>query len=73
MQPAIKAFEACKEESSSIYSFEQPKVEFEPAQEGQFKKNNAAWKFFQSQHPGIKKPPLGGCCPPSEMTRKQSV
>ncbi len=45
----IKAFEARREERSRIYSFEQESVEFEGAQERQFKANRTAWKFFQLQ------------------------
>ncbi len=52
----IKAFEARREDRSRIYSFEQERVEFESAQEHQFKANRTAWKFFQSQPLSYRRP-----------------
>lgn len=52
MRPAgIQAFEAREEARSSVYSFEQKNIQFEPAQERQFRANPAAWKFFRAQPP----------------------
>jgi uncharacterized protein YdeI (YjbR/CyaY-like superfamily) len=52
MRPAgLKAFEARLAERSAIYSFEQKNIAFEAAHERQFRANQAAWKFFQSQAP----------------------
>jgi len=52
MNPAgLKAFEAREEKRSAIYAFEQKSIEFEAAQEKQFRANPAAWRFFQSQPP----------------------
>jgi uncharacterized protein YdeI (YjbR/CyaY-like superfamily) len=56
MRPAgIKAFEARQEERSRIYSFEQQNIEFESAQERQFRANAAAWKIFRSQAPSYQR------------------
>lgn len=57
MHPSgMKAFEARREERSRIYSFEQERVEFESAQERQFKANRTAWRFFQSQPLSYRRP-----------------
>lgn len=56
MKPAgIKAFEARTAAKTGIYSFEQKKHEFEPAQEKLFRANKQAWKFWESQPPGYKR------------------
>jgi uncharacterized protein YdeI (YjbR/CyaY-like superfamily) len=56
MQPTgIQAFEARLAERSAIYAFEQSSVAFDAYQESEFKKNKAAWKFFQSQPAWYKK------------------
>jgi len=47
----LRAFEARLENRSGIYSFEQPCVEFDGAQEKQFRANKAAWSFFQAKPP----------------------
>jgi uncharacterized protein YdeI (YjbR/CyaY-like superfamily) len=50
MLPAgLRAFEARQEARSGIYSFEQENVDFEKAQEMQFRANKAAWRFFMAQ------------------------
>src|SRR5882724_5331355 len=50
MKPAgLQAFASRQDNRSRIYSFEQKSVEFESAQERQFRANRAAWKFFQSR------------------------
>jgi uncharacterized protein YdeI (YjbR/CyaY-like superfamily) len=53
MQPAgLQAFESRKGERSGVYSFEQKeKIAFDKDQERQFRKEKAAWQFFQSQAP----------------------
>lgn len=52
MQPAgQRAFEACQEVRSGVYSFEQNEIAFEKSQEQEFKRDKAAWQFFQSQAP----------------------
>jgi uncharacterized protein YdeI (YjbR/CyaY-like superfamily) len=56
MAPAgIKAFAARSEKKSVIYSYEQKTAEFDPASLKRFKKNKAAWDFFQAQPPGYRK------------------
>ncbi len=52
MRPAgLRAFEARTGERSGVYSFEQKEIAFEKHQEREFKKEKAAWRFFQSQPP----------------------
>jgi uncharacterized protein YdeI (YjbR/CyaY-like superfamily) len=52
MQPAgIRAFEARQQERSGVYSFEQSEIAFDKSQEQQFKREKAAWQFFQAQAP----------------------
>jgi uncharacterized protein YdeI (YjbR/CyaY-like superfamily) len=52
MKPAgIRAFDARQQERSGVYSFEQDEIAFDKRQEQQFKRNKAAWQFFQSQAP----------------------
>jgi uncharacterized protein YdeI (YjbR/CyaY-like superfamily) len=52
MQPAgLEAFRARKAHRSGVYSFEQRPQSLEPAYERKFKKNAAAWRFFQAQPP----------------------
>src|SRR4051812_23064824 len=52
MQPAgLRAFEARQQVRSGAYSFEQQDIRFDKDQEREFKKDKAAWKFFQSQAP----------------------
>jgi uncharacterized protein YdeI (YjbR/CyaY-like superfamily) len=50
MRPAgMKAFEARKENRSGIYAYEQRSAELVEPYQAKFKRNKAAWKFFQSQ------------------------
>jgi uncharacterized protein YdeI (YjbR/CyaY-like superfamily) len=60
MQPAgARAFAARNAKKSGIYSFEQresPKLR--PAELMQFRANERAWRFFQSQPPGYRKTAL---------------
>jgi uncharacterized protein YdeI (YjbR/CyaY-like superfamily) len=52
MDPAgMRAFEACQEVRSGVYSFEQNEVAFDETQEQEFKRDKAAWRFFQAQAP----------------------
>jgi uncharacterized protein YdeI (YjbR/CyaY-like superfamily) len=52
MHPSgLSAFETRRENRSGIYSFEQQSVEFNRAQEKQFRANKAAWSFFQAKPP----------------------
>ncbi len=53
--PGLKAFEARVAHKTGIYSFEQKKHEFEPAQEKQFRANKKAWKFWEAQPPGYRR------------------
>jgi uncharacterized protein YdeI (YjbR/CyaY-like superfamily) len=50
MRPAgIAAFEARRENRSGIYSYEQRPETLDEPYGGRFRKNKAAWKFFQQQ------------------------
>jgi uncharacterized protein YdeI (YjbR/CyaY-like superfamily) len=52
VQPAgAKAFAARLSERSAIYAYEQKEIAFDKLQEGQFRANQPAWKFFQAQSP----------------------
>ncbi|MFL6446867.1 MAG: YdeI/OmpD-associated family protein [Bryobacteraceae bacterium] len=52
MHPAgLRAFESREGERSGVYSFEQKEIAFDKDQEREFKKDKAAWQFFQSQAP----------------------
>lgn len=56
MQPAgLKVFAARKENRSGIYAYEQRPAELVEPYTSQFKKNKAAWKFFQAQPPYYRK------------------
>jgi uncharacterized protein YdeI (YjbR/CyaY-like superfamily) len=56
MQPAgLKAFEARQENRSGIYSYEQRTDQLPDPYAKIFKKNKAAWDFFQSQPPSYRK------------------
>jgi uncharacterized protein YdeI (YjbR/CyaY-like superfamily) len=56
MQPAgLKAYEARKENRSGIYAYEQRSPELLEPYAGIFKRNKAAWKFFQAQPPYYRK------------------
>jgi uncharacterized protein YdeI (YjbR/CyaY-like superfamily) len=56
MQAAgIQAFAARKENKSGIYAFEQKPADMPEAFEKIFKKNKAAWAFFQAQPPSYRK------------------
>lgn len=51
----LKAYEKRKEYRSGIYSYEQRPVDLVEPYASQFKKNKAAWKFFQAQPPYYRK------------------
>jgi uncharacterized protein YdeI (YjbR/CyaY-like superfamily) len=51
----LDAYALRKEFRSGIYSYEQRPAELVEPYASQFKKNKAAWKFFQSQPPGYRK------------------
>ena len=56
MQPAgLKAFAAKKEYRSGIYAYEQRPAELVEPYASQFRRNKAAWKFFQAQPPYYRK------------------
>ncbi|MEP7155996.1 MAG: YdeI/OmpD-associated family protein [Betaproteobacteria bacterium] len=56
MTPAgIKVYEARKAHKTGIYSFEQTKHAFEPAQEAALRKHRKAWAFWEAQPPGYKR------------------
>ncbi len=56
MQPAgAEAFAKWNEKRSGLYSFEQQSVKLDEAHEKQFKENEKAWHFFQSQAPSYQK------------------
>jgi uncharacterized protein YdeI (YjbR/CyaY-like superfamily) len=56
MQPAgLRAFEARRENTSGLYSYEQRKVDLEEPYRRRLKKNKAAWSFFQAQPPSYRK------------------
>jgi len=56
MMPAgLKAYAHRKEFRSGIYSYEQRPAELVEPYASQFKKNKAAWKFFQAQPPYYRK------------------
>jgi uncharacterized protein YdeI (YjbR/CyaY-like superfamily) len=56
MQPGgLKAYEARKENRSGIYSYEQRSPELVEPYLGKFKRNKAAWNFFQAQPPSYRK------------------
>jgi len=51
----MKAYAARKEYRSGIYSYEQRPVELVEPYASQFRRNKAAWEFFQAQSPGYRK------------------
>ncbi len=56
IQPAgLAAFEARSHAKTGIYSFEQEAPELAAADIRTFKKNKAAWKFFEAQPPGYRR------------------
>jgi uncharacterized protein YdeI (YjbR/CyaY-like superfamily) len=56
MKPAgLKAYAARKEYRSGIYSYEQRSPELVEPYVSEFKRNQAAWKFFSAQPPSYRK------------------
>jgi uncharacterized protein YdeI (YjbR/CyaY-like superfamily) len=54
-EAGMKAFEARDEKNSGIYSFEQKNLALDPVIEKRFKKEKAAWEFFEAQRPSYKR------------------
>ena len=56
MQPSGQAaFAARSQDKTGIYAFEQEKPDLSAADIRVFKKNKAAWKFFEAQPPGYRR------------------
>jgi uncharacterized protein YdeI (YjbR/CyaY-like superfamily) len=55
MEAGRKAYALRKEFRSGIYSYEQRPAELVEPYVSQFKKNKAAWKFFEAQPPYYRK------------------
>ena len=56
MKPAgLKAYEARDEKRSAIYAYENRPREFDEARTRLFRRDKAAWAFFQAQPPGYRK------------------
>jgi uncharacterized protein YdeI (YjbR/CyaY-like superfamily) len=56
MQPAgVAAFERRDEKRTRMYSFEQANPTLSRADAATFRKNRAAWSFWQAQPPGYRK------------------
>ncbi len=56
MKPeGLHAFSLRKENKSKIYSYENPKVEFDKSFEKSFKANKKAWAFYQTTTPTYRK------------------
>lgn len=56
MKPAgMKAFEARRENKSGIYSYEQRRAQLEEPYASLLRKNETAWRFFESQPSGYRK------------------
>jgi uncharacterized protein YdeI (YjbR/CyaY-like superfamily) len=56
MQPAgLQAFEARRENKSGVYSYEQRSLELPAPYDQLLKKNQVAWRFFQTQPPSYRK------------------
>ena len=51
----LKAFAARIENKSGVYSYEQRNTELKQAYAKLLKKNEAAWKFFETQPPSYRK------------------
>jgi uncharacterized protein YdeI (YjbR/CyaY-like superfamily) len=55
-QAGLDAFSRRSEARSRIYSYEQRShAKLEPSHEAMFRKNKAAWKFFEAQPPGYRR------------------
>jgi uncharacterized protein YdeI (YjbR/CyaY-like superfamily) len=56
MRPAgRRAFEAMRPNRSGTYSFERPHASLAPKEIAAFKRNRAAWRFWDEQPPGYRK------------------
>jgi uncharacterized protein YdeI (YjbR/CyaY-like superfamily) len=54
-EPGLKAYALRDPKRTGIYAFERPAREFSPEFEKRFRANKAAWEFFQSEPPSIRK------------------
>lgn len=60
MTPAgLAAFEARKPEKSGVYTYENRPQQLSPAYEKQFRANQQAWEYFQSQAPHYQRTACG--------------
>jgi uncharacterized protein YdeI (YjbR/CyaY-like superfamily) len=54
-EAGLKAYSYRREAKSKIYSYEQKKAAaLEPSEKNRFRKDKAAWKFFEAQPPGYR-------------------
>jgi len=54
-EPGVKAYALRDPKRTGIYAFENEAREFSPAFEKKFRANKAAWQFFQSEPPSIRR------------------
>ena len=54
-EPGLKAYALRDPKRTGIYAFENRPKEFSPAYEKQFRANKAAWKFFESLPPSLRR------------------
>jgi uncharacterized protein YdeI (YjbR/CyaY-like superfamily) len=59
MEPGVAAYNAKKVERSGVYTYERGFAELEPEMLKRFKKNSAAWKYFEQQPPYYRKLAIG--------------
>ena len=73
MHPAgLRAFAARTADNSAIYSYERPHVAtLEPEEEAQFRANEAAWAFFQTQPPSYRRTALHWVVSPKRAETRQ--
>jgi uncharacterized protein YdeI (YjbR/CyaY-like superfamily) len=55
MPPGLKAFEAREEKRSGVYAYENRPKALDTPYEKLFRRDKAAWDFFQAQPPGYRK------------------
>lgn len=53
--PGLAAFNARKEDTSRVYSFEQKEHKLDDAYEAKLRANETAWSFFQAQAPSYQR------------------
>jgi uncharacterized protein YdeI (YjbR/CyaY-like superfamily) len=54
-EPGLKAYALRDPKRTGIYAFEQAPREFSPEFEQKFRANKAAWKFFETEPPSIRR------------------